>query len=606
MCGIVGYIGSNEAAPILVEALRRLEYRGYDSAGIATLHQDRIQRRRAVGKLDGLSNLLVREPIRGTIGIGHTRWATHGSPTVANAHPHVSSGIVIVHNGIIENWAELQAELVSEGHVFTSETDSEVIPALCQKHIDRGHPPFEAFCRAVDELEGQYAICAMFAGNDDLVCAARRGSPLAVGHGNGTMYIASDALGLSGLTGRMTYLHDGDRAEITSGSLKVVDAEGAVIDRGISTMTVDGAGYNRQGFKHYMLKEIHEQPGRLEKAIRSITGSERHDGLDSACRILSRAGHVRLVGCGTAHYSSLVGAYCMEKLLRVPAQAEIASEFRYRDPHVGPDSTTLFISQSGETADTLAAQKLVVTNGGHEISLLNNMTSTMARDSGNAIPIVAGLEIGVASTKAYTCQLTMLIGLAILAAAEKGTMTGSERDRHLEDLTRLPGMINAVLGLSEELSHAARKIAGHDNVLFIGRNSMYPTALEGALKLKEISYIHAEGLAAGELKHGPIALIEKTVPTVVLAPSNDLFRKTVSNMEEILARNGPVVLVTDHLGAGKVQNPTLHTITLPEVSDLLAPIVYVVPLQLLAYHTAVLKGTDVDMPRNLAKSVTVE
>ena len=606
MCGIVGYLGTNEAAPILVEALRRLEYRGYDSAGIATLHDGGIQCRKEVGRLDRLSNLLVRDPIRGMTGIGHTRWATHGCPTTENAHPHSARDVSVVHNGIIENWSEIREELEADGYGFSSETDTEVIPVLCQRYIDRGMEPVEAFNTTVDRLEGQYAICAIFAGFSDLVCAASRGSPLAVGHGDTTRYIASDALGLAGLTDRITYLKDGDRAVVTSTGLSILNDRGMTVKREITKVLIDRSGYGRQGFKHYMQKEIFEQPARLAGSMEFIMDDAPGHELNSAVRCIASANHVRLVGCGTAYYAGLVGSYWLEELTGIPAGAEMASEFRYRNVQVSKDSTTVFISQSGETADTLAAMEHVQKEGGRDISLLNSMTSTMARKSGHAVPINAGLEIGVASTKAYSCQLAMLFGISVLAATERNTLSTAERDAHLDDLARLPGMLNTVLDLNDQISAAAQDISGYANLLFIGRNSMYPTALEGALKLKEISYIHAEGLAAGELKHGPIALIEKTFPTIVLAPSNSLFRKTISNMEEVLARNGPVILVTDHKGADKASHAAMHTIVLPEINPLLAPLLYVVPLQLLAYHTAVIKGTDVDMPRNLAKSVTVE
>ncbi len=605
MCGIVGYLGPNEAAPILLEALRRLEYRGYDSAGIATLRDGALHRRRAVGKLDKLSNLLVREPIRGMTGIGHTRWATHGSATVENAHPQTSAAIAAVHNGIIENWHELRDELTAAGYTFTSETDTEVIPILCQLGIDQGLDPFVAFSRAVDRLEGQYAICVLFSGVAGAIWAARSGSPLAVGHGNQTMYVASDAVGLAGLTRDITYLEDGDRACVTSSSLTIHDASGTPVERARVHVTIDSTGFQRQGFKHYMLKEISEQPARLGDVITTLDG-DPSGSMAAAINGVARSRQIRLVGCGTAYFAGMVGAYWLETLLRVPVQAEIASEYRYREPLVDPDSLTIFISQSGETADTLAALSHVRDHGGNTLALLNNTTSTMARSCQTTLPIQAGLEIGVASTKAYTCQLATLFGLAVAAADKTGALTRKAARDHRHQLARLPGLFNTVLNNSAPIARAARTMATCSNALFIGRNTMYPTALEGALKLKEISYIHAEGLAAGELKHGSIALIESSIPTVVLAPGDSLLRKVVSNTEEILARDGPVVLITDRQGQALLEDAVLHTIVLPEVDPLLTPLLYALPLQLLAYQTAILKGTDVDMPRNLAKSVTVE
>ncbi|MCY4259500.1 MAG: glutamine--fructose-6-phosphate transaminase (isomerizing) [Rhodobacteraceae bacterium] len=603
MCGIVGYLGHNEAAPILVEALRRLEYRGYDSAGIATVHNGTMHRRRAVGKLDNLSDLLVHNPIRGTIGIGHTRWATHGAATVENAHPQANSSVAVVHNGIIENWQALREELIAAGYTFLSETDTEVIPVLCQQGIDRGLEPHMAFRRAIDRLEGQYAICALFDHAAGTVFAARAGSPLAIGHGTGTMYVASDALGLAGLTEEITYLDDGDCAEVTSASLGILDRDGNPAERPRSHVVVDSTELHRQGFKHFMLKEIHEQPARIGDVITAL----KHDStVRTAVDSIAKARQIRLIGCGTAYFASMVGTYWLEEMLRIPVHAEIASEFRYRDPVVDADSLTILISQSGETADTLAALAHVREQGGQTLALLNHASSTMARECDLALPIQARLEIGVASTKAYTCQLAMLHGLAVLSAVKRKTLTESTAQNHLKALARIPMLFNTVLDNAIPIADAARDIASYANALFIGRNQMYPTALEGALKLKEISYIHAEGLAAGELKHGSIALIEKSMPTVVLAPGGPLLHKVLSNVKEILARDGPVILITDAQGHHLMQDSARHIITLPDVPPHLAPLLYVLPLQLLAYHTATLKGTDVDMPRNLAKSVTVE
>ena len=606
MCGIVGYLGTNEAAPILVEALRRLEYRGYDSAGIATIFNDALHRRRAVGKLDQLSNLLVREPIRGCTGIGHTRWATHGKASVPNAHPHSTDQVAVVHNGIIENHQKIHEWLESKGYQFETETDTEAITILCQHNIDRGMAPIESVKDAIGQLQGQYAICVLFSGEENLIVAARKGSPLVIGHGNQAMFIASDALGLAGLSNRITYLHEGDLAEVYRSGTVIHDSKGKIVSRPITQVDIDQRELSKGKFKHFMLKEIFEQPERLADAI---SGDQDHLKalLELKNKIdLATIQHIRLVGCGTANYACQIGSYWFESIARIPAHAEIASEFRYRNAVIGKNDLSIFVSQSGETADTLAALSYVHSEGGKNIAILNNITSTMARTSDIQVSIEAGIEVGVASTKAFSCQLAKLAGLAIYTGCVNGSISQRQSIELISKLERLPGLVNAALALSDQIYELAQDIAEYSNILFIGRNLMYPTALEGALKLKEISYIHAEGLASGELKHGPIALIEKTVPTVVLAPSGALFSKTVSNLTEIRARMGPVILFSDEEGIDAIGGEAWKTVKLPKSDNLFTPILYTIPLQLLAYHTAVIKGTDVDMPRNLAKSVTVE
>ncbi len=604
MCGIVGVLGDHEVAPIIVEALKRLEYRGYDSAGIATVHQGRLDRRRAVGKLVNLSDLLVHDPLPGKAGIGHTRWATHGAATVGNAHPHRSGRVAVVHNGIIENFRELRAELAAAGLAAHTETDTETVAMLARLHMDRGLPPREAAVATLGQLQGAFALLFLFEGEDNLLVAARRGSPLAIGHGDGEMFVGSDAIALAPLTDRITYLEEGDHAFITRAGAEIFDAGGHRVQREMQRIALDAARIEKAGYKHFMAKEIAEQPVVLGDAIRHYV----RDGAINLPEALEFTGvdRLTLVACGTANYACMVAKYWFETLAGLPCDVDIASEFRYREPPMSPASVAIFVSQSGETADTLAALRYARGKVAQIVSVVNVPTSSIARDSDVALPILAGIEVGVASTKAFTCQLAVLALLALKAAADRGRIDAAALAAHLGDLALLPGLLNQALARSDEIAGLADRLAEAQDVLFLGRGAMYPLALEGALKLKEISYIHAEGYASGELKHGPIALIDRMVPVVVMAPHDRLFDKTVSNMQEVMARHGQVLLMTDSRGAAAAGEGTWHTLVMPTVPDLLAPILYALPAQLLAYHTAVAKGTDVDQPRNLAKSVTVE
>ncbi len=606
MCGIVGILGRHEVAPLLVEALRRLEYRGYDSAGIATLQEGRLLRRRAVGKLANLSDTLVRDPARGSSGIGHTRWATHGAPTERNAHPHLGSGVAVVHNGIIENFRALRTELEAEGAVFESETDTETIAQLCAAALAGGASPPEAARRTLARLDGAFAVCLLFEGHDDLMIAARRGSPLALGYGDGEMFVGSDALALAPLSNRIAYLEEGDMAVLTRHSVEIFDAAGHPVERAVEEVSTEAFLAEKGHFKHFMAKEMHEQPAVLANALARYVDPRAQrvtlpDGLDLAsCR------RVVLVACGTAHYACHVAKYWIEALARVPVEIEVASEFRYREPPVEEGTLGIFVSQSGETADTLAALRYLREAGGRIVSVINVDTSTIARESDAALPIFAGPEIGVASTKAFTCQLLVLACIALGLARARGQITDAAEAAHVAALVTLPGVLAQVLAREPLVTEIAKDVSRARDVLFLGRGSLFPIALEGALKLKEISYIHAEGYASGELKHGPIALIDDAVPVVVLAPSGPLFDKVVSNMEEVMARDGRVVLVSDATGIAEAGGTVWHRLTLPDTDPFIAPIAYAIPMQLLAYHCAVLKGTDVDQPRNLAKSVTVE
>ncbi|MBU2963235.1 glutamine--fructose-6-phosphate transaminase (isomerizing) [Citreicella sp. C3M06] len=605
MCGIVGVLGTHEAAPILVEALKRLEYRGYDSAGIATINGGRLDRRRAVGKLVNLSDRLVHEPLPGKAGIGHTRWATHGEPNEKNAHPHRSGPVAVVHNGIIENFRELRAQLAAAGLQPETDTDTETVAMLTRLHLDSGKTPIEAARATLAQLEGAFALAFLFDGEEDLMIAARKGSPLAIGHGDGEMYLGSDAIALAPMTDRITYLEEGDWAVITRAGAQIFDADGHQTMREMRRIRMDAARVDKGGYKHFMAKEIAEQPTVLADALGAyLDGTEIRlpgGGLD-----FTRIDRLVMVACGTAYYACLTAKYWFEKLARLPVEVDIASEFRYREPPVLPGTVALFVSQSGETADTLAALRYCKGKADRIVSVVNVETSSIARESDLALPIHAGIEIGVASTKAFTCQLNTLLLLAIEAACARGEMTAEGRAALLTQLRALPGLFNATLDRDATIEAAAQKIAEARDVLFLGRGTMYPLALEGALKLKEISYIHAEAYASGELKHGPIALIDKTVPVIVMAPYDGLFDKTVSNMHEVMARGGKVCLITDAAGAEEAGEGVWQVITLPAVDERLAPLLYALPAQLLAYHAAVAKGTDVDQPRNLAKSVTVE
>jgi glucosamine--fructose-6-phosphate aminotransferase (isomerizing) len=605
MCGIVGVLGNHEAAPLLVEALKRLEYRGYDSAGIATVHKGKLDRRRAVGKLVNLSDLLVHEPLAGKAGIGHTRWATHGAATVSNAHPHRAGGVAVVHNGIVENFRDLRADLAADGYTQESDTDTETIVLLTRRAMDKGATPVEAAKDTLGRLHGAFALCFLFDGEDDLMIAARKGSPLAIGWGEGEMFVGSDAIALAPMTDRITYLDEGDWAVVTRAGAEIFDAANRRANRPETRIQIDATRIEKAGFKHFMAKEIAEQPVVIADALKHYTspggGLQLPEALD-----FTQIDRVTLVACGTASYACHVAKYWFEQIAGLPADVDIASEFRYRDPVLSPASMAVFVSQSGETADTLAALRHVKERVAKVVAVINVPTSSIARESDLALPILAGVEVGVASTKAFTCQLTTLALMALKAAQDRGRIDAATLKARIETLRALPGLMNAALALSDPIARVAKDLAKAQDILFLGRGSMFPLALEGALKLKEISYIHAEGYASGELKHGPIALIDAAVPVIVLAPKDALFDKTVSNMQEVMARNGKVLLLSDAGGIDTAGQGTWKTLTLPTVDPLWAPILYAVPAQLLAYHTAIAKGTDVDQPRNLAKSVTVE
>ncbi len=607
MCGIVGIIGKKEAAPIIIDALRRLEYRGYDSAGIATIHDGALSRRRAVGKLSALAEVVSQEPIAGSIGIGHTRWATHGAPTVANAHPHSAAKIAVVHNGIIENFRQLREELSKDGAVFTSETDTEVIAQLCSSFLAQGLRPEDAAAATLARLEGAFALCFIFEGEEDLMVAARQGSPLAIGYGDGEMFVGSDALALAPMTDRVAYLDEGDWAVLTRTSVNVYDKRGEPVDRAIQTVAVDSVLVDKGNHRHFMHKEIHEQPTVLSYALSHYMNADRTGiTIPEGTPDFSKYNRLMLVACGTAFYACHVAKYWFEKHARLPVEIDVASEFRYREPPMGSNDAAIFVSQSGETADTLAALRYADSQGAEILSVVNVANSSIARESSLALPILAGTEIGVASTKAFTCQLMALAALAIVAGRQRGHLSEADEAHLLEKLIEVPKLVAQSTDLETDIITSARELAQARDILFLGRGSMYPIALEGALKLKEISYIHAEGYASGELKHGPIALVDSHVPVVVFAPTDDLFDKTISNMQEVMARGGKILLVTDRQGAERASDGVWQTIVMPDCDPSVAPIVYAVPAQLIAYHTAVEKGTDVDQPRNLAKSVTVE
>lgn len=605
MCGIVGVLGSHEVAPLLVEALKRLEYRGYDSAGIATVNKGRLDRRRAVGKLVNLSDLLVHDPLAGKAGIGHTRWATHGGPSVANAHPHRAGPVAVVHNGIIENFRDLRTELSAAGYEQESQTDTETVALLVRQSMDGGASPIDAAKATLKRLHGAFALCFLFDGEDDLLICARKGSPLAIGHGEGEMFVGSDAIALAPMTDRITYLEEGDWAVVTRKGAEIFDARDQRANRAETRIQIDAARIEKAGFKHFMAKEIAEQPVVIADALKHYTAPDSLLNLPQALDFKS-IDRIVMVACGTASYACHVARYWFEQIAGLPAEIDIASEFRYRDPVLSPASMAVFVSQSGETADTLAALRHVKETVAQVVSVVNVPTSSIARESDLALPIHAGVEVGVASTKAFTCQLTVLALMALKAGLDRGRLKPADVAGYLDALSALPGLMNHALQLSSVIGDIAEDLAEAQDILFLGRGSMFPLALEGALKLKEISYIHAEGYASGELKHGPIALIDNRVPVIVLAPRDALFDKTVSNMQEVMARNGKVLLLSDAAGIAEAGQGCWKTITLPSVDPAFAPILYSVPAQLLAYHTAIAKGTDVDQPRNLAKSVTVE
>ncbi|WP_431857304.1 glutamine--fructose-6-phosphate transaminase (isomerizing) [Azospirillum sp.] len=607
MCGIIGILGTHEAAPRLVEGLRRLEYRGYDSAGVATLVNGHIQRRRAEGKLVNLDMKLRDDPLPGVVGIGHTRWATHGGPTENNAHPHATKRVAVVHNGIIENYAELKAELIRHGHVFESATDTEIIVHLVTHYLERGMGPVEAFSAALKRFEGAFSLALIFAGEHDLMVGARRGTPLAVGYGEGEMYLASDAFALAPLTNRLAYLEDGDWVVLTRDGVTIRDASDQVVERTVKTSAVSGALIGKDGYRHYMLKEIYEQPQVIGDTLNAYINPEtQYISLPEFPFDIAKATKLTIVACGTAYYAGVVAKYWFETLARIPVEVDIASEFRYREAPMPEGGIALFISQSGETLDTLEALRYCKRQGQHILSIVNVPESTIARESHAVLMTMAGPEIGVASTKAFTTQLTTLACLAAVAGRARGAIAPERMRDIARSLREVPARAAEVLAHDERLRELAQEVSEARDVLYLGRGAMYPLALEGALKLKEISYIHAEGYAAGELKHGPIALIDEAVPVIVLVPSDGLFDKVVSNVQEVCARSGKVLLIADKKGVDRLGERVRWSVELPACDPLVAPILYAIPVQLLAYHTAVLKGTDVDQPRNLAKSVTVE
>ena len=607
MCGIVGVLGQHQAAPILVEALKRLEYRGYDSAGIATINNGKLERRRAVGKLVNLSDLLVHEPLAGKSGIGHTRWATHGVPSTKNAHPHQAGSVAVVHNGIVENFKELREELAQLGLPYKTDTDTETVALLAQYYLSQGDSPRVAAQKTVVRLEGAFALAFLFHGEEDLMIAARKGSPLAIGHGDGEMYVGSDAIALAPLTDRITYLDEGDFAVLTRKSVEITDKNGALANRETRTIAIDSARVDKAGYKHFMAKEIAEQPSVLKNTLQNyIIADGTNIELPANDIDLASIERLTMVACGTAFYAALTAKYWFEKIAHVPVEVDVASEFRYREPPVAPGTSALFVSQSGETADTLAALRYMTSQNATIISVVNVPESSIARESDLVLPLHAGVEIGVASTKAFTAQLTVLALLAIKVAYAKGVISEAQYRVYISDINRIPGLVSQALGIDTAVQKVARKLATAQDVIFLGRGAMYPIAMEGALKLKEISYIHAEGYPSGELKHGPIALIDKKIPVVVLAPMDSLFEKSVSNMQEVMARSGKVLLLSCQNGLNAASDGTWSTLTMPATTELIAPILYAIPAQLLAYHTAVAKGTDADQPRNLAKSVTVE
>jgi glutamine---fructose-6-phosphate transaminase (isomerizing) len=609
MCGIIGIIGGSSdrhAAPQLLEGLKRLEYRGYDSAGIATLNNGQIERSRAEGKLKNLDARLKDTPISGSIGIGHTRWATHGIPNEENAHPHATDKVALVHNGIIENYREIKDDITMAGHVVASDTDTEVVAHLIHANMDKGLDPVAATGAALKKLIGAFALGIIFAGHHDLMIAARRGSPLAIGHGDGEMYLGSDAMALVHLTNKIQYLEDGDWAVMSAQGVTIYDAEDNQVERDITLSAISSAAVGKAGYRHFMLKEIYEQP--------QVIGDTLHSYINPATRQVTlplsfdakNLSKVTIIACGTAYLAGMVAKYWLESIARVPVEIDVASEFRYRAPDMPENGVALFISQSGETMDTLESLRYARKQGQHIASVVNVPESTIARESDSIWQTYAGPEIGVASTKAFTTQLTVLACLTIAIARERGTLDGEGAARLMEALVEVPARAAEVLNHDENIQEIAKQVAEARDVLYLGRGTSYPIALEGALKLKEISYIHAEGYAAGEMKHGPIALIDENVPVIVIAPSDPLFEKTASNLQEVVARGGKVVFFTDQSGQQRLGDIAAATIALPGVDAFVAPILHTIPVQLLAYHVAVIKGTDVDQPRNLAKSVTVE
>ena len=607
MCGIIGIVGTQAVADRLVDGLRRMEYRGYDSSGICTLHDGAMIRRRAEGKLNNLVAKLAEEPAPGDIGIAHTRWATHGAPTATNAHPHATDHVALVHNGIIENFKELRTELREAGRTLESDTDSEVVAHLVSQEVENGSSPQEAVAAVLPRLRGAFALAIVFRDHPDLLIGARLGSPLVVGYGEGETYIGSDALALAPLTQKITYLEEGDWVVVTREGATIYDAENQQVEREVQASGASAAAVEKGNYRHFMQKEIFEQPTVVAQTLGSyLRQSDNSVALPQFDFDISSIRRVTIVACGTSFYAGMVAKYWFEQFARVPVDIDVASEFRYREPVLEDGGLALFISQSGETADTLAALRHCKENGQTIAVIVNVPTSSMAREADLLLPTHAGPEIGVASTKAFTCQLAVLAALAANMAVKKGLMSREEEQEVVAHLLETPAALNAALDHDDDIASMAHLIAPARDVLYLGRGPDFPLALEGALKLKEISYIHAEGYASGEMKHGPIALIDDAVPVIVLAPSGPLFEKTVSNMEEVRARGGQIVLVSDAEGLEQAGEGCLATIEMPRVHPLIAPLVYAIPVQLLAYHVACVKGTDVDQPRNLAKSVTVE
>ncbi|GAA0612471.1 glutamine--fructose-6-phosphate transaminase (isomerizing) [Brevundimonas kwangchunensis] len=604
MCGIIGVTGIGPAVPRLIDSLKRLEYRGYDSAGVAALVDGRIERRRAKGKIRELEAVLMQEPLEATVGIGHTRWATHGAPTTANAHPHKAGRVTLVHNGIIENFAELKADLIAGGSDFESQTDTEVVAHLMNRELERHNDPLAAFKVVLDQLTGAYALAVLIEGENELILGARRGSPLVVGWGEGEMYLGSDALAVGPFTQKISYLEEGDFVALDRSGARMFDASGAPADRAIVQVSASSALVEKGEYRHFMEKEIHEQPDSVQHTLSHyldfVNGKVKPGDTD-----FSKIDRIQIIACGTAFYAGQIGRYAFEKLAGLPCDVEIASEFRYRNPALTPGTLGVAVSQSGETADTLASLSWCKQKGLDTAALVNVHSSSMAREAGHLWPTHAGPEIGVASTKAFTAQVAALLALAVTAGVQRGTIDPTREAELVKALFEAPRLIAEAMQMEDALKDVAHELAKATDVLFLGRGSMFPLAMEGALKLKEISYIHAEGYAAGELKHGPIALVDELTPIVALAPLDDVYEKTASNLQEVAARGGPVIMIApksapDPHGAG------IRRVDAPECHTLIAPLVYAIPVQLLAYYTAVQKGTDVDQPRNLAKSVTVE
>jgi len=606
MCGIIGIVGKSAAAPRLIESLKRLEYRGYDSAGVATLINGRIERRRAPGKLRELEAVLAAQPLAGDTGIGHTRWATHGGPTERNAHPHVAGRVAVVHNGIIENFAELKAELQAKGRVFTSDTDTEVVAHLVDQGLIEGAEPLAAFKAALDRLSGAYALCVLVRGERDMIFGARNGPPLVIGYGDGEMFVGSDALAVGPFTNRVLYLEDGDFAEVNHAGARVFNAAGDAVRRDIKTVASSAALMEKGNYRHFMEKEIHDQPEGCQRTIAAY--------VDALAGVTAIPGNVdwthleriQIVACGTSYIAGVIGKYLIEKYANLPVDVEVASEFRYREPAIRPDALVIAMSQSGETADTLAALRYCQAKGMKSAAVVNAAESTMAREVDVVWPIHCGPEIGVASTKAFTAQVCVLTAIAVAAARARGRIDQAEEERLVRAMIEAPRLIAESIQLEEAVRSVAVEVAKARDVLYLGHGPMSALALEGALKLKEISYIHAEGYAAGELKHGPIALVDEHTPIIILAPFDSYFEKSASNMSEVMARGGQVVFITDPEGAAHAPAGARVVMTAPSSDPLVAPLVMSAPIQLLAYHVAVLKGADVDQPRNLAKSVTVE